>query len=229
MANKKEFGEGIIFTASNYIFWFLLSNFYFWLMNIPFIFVLFLMAASQSDGFTLLLIISALPMGPALTALLSIMGKLVREKDVNVTKDFFKAYKVNFFESFYFSLLEVVLLSICFVDIMYAKAKFPQLQPVFMIIGLIIIGMNFYLFPIISRFYLKKIDTIKLTFVYFFKRIHVCIICFAVIYIIWSLLAKTSAVVLMVLLFSMSILCYVTMVFQNKMLLQIEEKLNENK
>ena len=44
----------------------------------------------------IILMLSSIPIGPALTALLSLMGKLTREGDIDVTKDFFEAYKVNF-------------------------------------------------------------------------------------------------------------------------------------
>ena len=59
--------------------------------------------------FTSIIIICCIPIGPAATALLSVMGKLIREKDINITKDFFKAYKANFFQSLFFWTLEVVL------------------------------------------------------------------------------------------------------------------------
>lgn len=37
------------------------------------------------DGFNAIVIICCIPVVPAATALLSVMGKLIREKDINLT------------------------------------------------------------------------------------------------------------------------------------------------
>jgi len=115
MSKKREFGEGIIYTITNYLWWFLLGNFYFWLMNIPFVVIAFIMLVNNDSSFNLILILSLMPMGPALTALLSVMGKVTRKEDVDLTKDFFYAYKVNFFESLFFSISGLIILTIVFV------------------------------------------------------------------------------------------------------------------
>src|ERR1035437_608174 len=101
--SKREFGEGPIYTITNYIFWFFLGNLYFLLLNIPLLFILIVLLSngtnSLPEGFTTIIVLCCIPIGPAATALLSVMGKLIREKDINITKDFFKAYKTNFFQS----------------------------------------------------------------------------------------------------------------------------------
>jgi uncharacterized membrane protein YesL len=222
MGNKKEFGESIMFTITNYIWWFILGNFYFWLVNIPFIFVFFVTVTIGGGQLNVLLALSAIPIGPALTALFSVMGKLVRENDIDITKDFFKAYKTNFFEALFFWTLELLIIMVLYVDKLYviSKLNIPALQVVFIVLSFICMAMNFYVFPIISRFYLKKPDIIRLSFYYFIKRVYISIIGFAAIYCIWIISTKITSMIILV---SVSILCYIIMFFQRNTLQNIEE------
>jgi uncharacterized membrane protein YesL len=222
MGNKKDFGDGIVFTIINYIWWFLLANFYFWIMNIPLVFVF--IATNGNAKLNLLLIISALPIGPALTALFSIMGKLIREKDLNITTDFFKAYKVNFFESLFFWTLQIIVISILYLDKMYLNSTMPLpwLEAALSVFIIMCLAMNFYIFPIISRFSFKKFYIIKLSAYYLVKRFYICLSALAVIYFGWISLNKGFAFIL---LFFLSILCYIVMLLQRKTLYEIEKNL----
>ena len=223
---KKEFGEGAVYTFSTYIMWFLQGNFYFWLMNIPFIFVLALIFLSENSDLSLLLAISAIPMGPALTALFSIMGKLVREKDLNVTEDFFKYYKLNFFESLFFWILELLVFFVIYADKMYAMSVIgvQALQLIFLVLMFLCVSLTFHLFPIISRFYLKKSIAIRLALYYSIKKIHISILSLGLIYIMWNALLKIPSISLLIILLSVSIVCYMVMRFYNNTLLELEEK-----
>lgn len=102
MSKRKDFYDSPLYTISNYIWYFFISNFYFMLLSFPLILTTAAFKEKLlSDGFGFFLI-SLLFEGPAITALLSIMGKLIREKDISVTKDYFKAYKVNFFNHYFY-------------------------------------------------------------------------------------------------------------------------------
>lgn len=225
MKRKREFGEGIIFTISNYIWWFLLANIYFWILNIPLIIVTFSMVISGDYNMNLLLILSLLPLGPALTALFSVMGKLTREGDVNVTKDFFKAYKMNFFESLFFWTFELGIILILWTEIKFVNSNgtlyylgiIPRLMLfIFMILTL-------YIFPILSRFYLKRKDVLRLSILYLFKKIYFGIFYIAAFCVLWFTLSKTSGA--LVILFFVSIMGYFIMFLEKGMLQEIEENI----
>lgn len=227
---KRNFEDNFIYSSTNYILWFLQCNFYFWLMNIPFILVLLLMFLSQSTSLTLFLTLSALPIGPALTAILSVMGKLIREKDVNVTKDFFKFYKINFFESIFFWALELAILIIIFTDKLYILSHFNNtlLQIIFTFVLFFCASLTFHIFPILSRFYLRRLDIIKLSLYYSIKKIYISILSFSLIYIMWIILTKISSISLLIILLSISILCYVVMYLHKNTFLDLEEKFKDN-
>ena len=88
-----------IYTIVRYLYYFFLTNFYFIVCNLLF-FIVFYLADFVFENI-LLFYITLIPMGPTITAVLSSMGKLVREKDLHPTKDFFIAYKTNFIRSKY--------------------------------------------------------------------------------------------------------------------------------
>lgn len=228
MKRKREFGDGVIFTISNYIWWFLLANFYFWILNIPLIIVTLSMVISGDYNLNLLLILVLLPMGPALTALFSIMGKVTREGDINVTKDFFKAYKVNFFESLFFWTIEVGIILILWTGINFinGNSSLYYLGIIPRIMLFICTALTFYIFPILSRFYLKRKDVFKLSVHYLLKKIYFGIFFVAAIFVILFMLSKISG--LIIILFFVSIMAYLVMYLEKGMLQEIEENLKEN-
>ena len=85
------------------------------------------------------------------------------------------------------------------------------------------IALGFYIFPIISRFYLKKKDVLVLSLIYLIKKIYVCIICIAAAYMLWFILITIKLAVILPL-FSVSIICYLVMLLEKGMLQEIEEK-----
>lgn len=222
MRTKKEFGDGPIFIATNYIWWFLVGNFYFWLLNMPMLLVVLGIIYTMGSDNTVLFIITLLPMAPALTALLSTMGKVIREKDINMTKEFFKAYKTNFFDSAIFGLFEVLILLILYFDRVYFQTISSNsiLQMVILVLAIIFLAIiNFYILPIVARFYLKKMQIVKLAIFYFFRRIHVAAAALAILYALWTISLKGGSIIL---LFSASILCYIVMLFHTNTLKEIE-------
>jgi len=229
--SKREFAEGPIYTMTNYIFWFFLGNFYFILLNIPLLFILIVLLFNGTkalpSGFTSIIIICCIPIAPAATALLSVMGKLIREKDVFFTKDFIKAYRANFFQSLYFGALEIILICILFIDIKFVILNnYPQILTVFIfIIFAFIISMSLYIFPIISRFYLSTKDILKTAAYYTISRLNITILNCASFLIVGFIFFKISTFVLV---FASSIICYLIMFYEQKILLEIEEKLKKN-
>jgi uncharacterized membrane protein YesL len=224
MSGNKDFEAGLLFTISNYTWWFLLGNFYFALTNIPFIFVSVGSSATGNFNLNIITFISMLPAGPALIALLSVMGKIVREKDTDMTKDFFKAYKKNFLEALLYWCLLITILTIVYIDIIYLnmKSQTTFIRIVLLAIAAVIVSMAFYVFPLISRFYFKVKDVLKVSFYYAFKKFHITILNWIYLVGLSYVTVKTSSVVLAFLFWS--ILCYLIMFNTKSILKEIEEK-----
>jgi len=229
--SKREFGEGPIYEITNYIFWFFLGNLYFLLLNIPLLFVLLVFLSNETKelppGYTSIIVICCLPIAPAATALLSVMGKLIREKDIRLTQDFFKAYKANFFQSLFFGALEIIIVTILFIDIrFFISNSYPQILIilVYTIIAFIF-SISLYIFPLISRFYLSAKDILKISAYYTITKFHITILNLSSFMIVGFIFFKIHTFVLV---FISSIVCYLLMYYQQKILLEIEERLKDN-
>src|SRR5690625_6434312 len=93
MGNKREFGEGALTTFTNYVYWLMVLNFYFILTNIVFLF--FFLALEPSFSNIILYFLALVPTGPSIYALYYSPAKLVKEKKISPTKDFFYVYKIG--------------------------------------------------------------------------------------------------------------------------------------
>lgn len=130
-----------------------MTNLYFILCNLLF-FIVFYLADFVFENI-LLFYITLIPMGPAITAVLSTMGKLVREKDIQVTRDFFKAYTLNFWPTMKYWFIQLTILLILAIDIGYSTNHSNIFSPVFFILMIVCVFIMIYAFPIISRFEVK--------------------------------------------------------------------------
>ncbi len=231
MARKKEFGEGVFYTIFNYIWWFLLGSFYFALTNILFISVWLITNAEGTSIFNLMTVISLIPTGPALVALLSVMGKIVIENDVNMTKDFFKAYRKNFCEALFYWVSFLAISIVIYADIIYLNAnvqimsnKFILLSIKFILItvAFIFISITFYIFPIISRFKFRKKDVIKISFYYVLKKIHITILNWICLIGLLYFLVEISGPIL--LFFFWNVICYLIIFNEKTILMDLEDK-----
>lgn len=225
--SKREFGEGPMYTITNYIFWFFIGNLYFMLLNIPLLMALVVLLSNGSNpmpqGFIIIFIICCIPVGPAITALLSVMGKLIREKEISITKDFFKAYKTNFFQSLIFGTLEIIIISILFYDTRFLVSRnYPQILTsiIFVIIAFIFL-MSLHAFPIMSRFYLSLKDIVKLSSYFTIRKFHITILNCTSFVVVGIILYTVSAVAII---FMWSIVCYMIMYYEQKILIEIEDK-----
>lgn len=226
MARKREFGEGPIFTISNYIFWFMGGSFYFGLCNILFLFVLLTPIENPDPSYLTILMISLIPTGPAITALLSAMGKLVREKDINITKDYFRAYKQNFVQSLFVWVLGLAAISILLVDISFFKNQSYGIYVIPLMYALIVVvlAMGFYTLPLISRFYLKTKDVIRLSFYYSIAKFKITLLNISAIIIGGFVIYRYTTIAMI---FVASGVCYLIMYYEKDLLKELEDQMKK--
>jgi uncharacterized membrane protein YesL len=142
-----------IYIMIKYFYYFFLTNFYFIVCNILF-FIVFYLADIVFENI-LLFYITLIPMGPSITAVLSSMAKLVREKDIEPTKDFFKAYHLNFITTMKYWLIQLTIIFILLIDILQSASNTSLFSPIYLILLIACIFIMIYAFPIISRFEVK--------------------------------------------------------------------------
>ena len=228
MARRREFGEGPIYTITNYVFWFLVGSLYFGLCSILFLFVFLTPQENPDSSVLFILIISLIPTGPAITALMSVMGKLVREKDARLTRDFFTAYKQGFKQSMVIWLLELGTITILIIDILFFKKQSYGIFviPIMYVIGIVILLMGLYAFPLISRFQLKTKDVIRLSFYYTIVKFKITFLNIAALFIGGFLLYKYTSIAIF---FVTSAVCYMIMFYEKDILKELEDQIGQGK
>lgn len=223
MSKQREFYDKPLFSLANYIIWILQGGIYFIALNIPLIFFYTITSFDVSQFNIALLFICFLPFGLALGALYSTMGEIIREKDISFSSYFFNSYKNNFKSNLKLWLVQLILLTVMFVDFQYFYFNSPSigLHIVFLILGIFILILGAYAFPINCRFKLKLKDLFALSFYYSIKKFPTTIL-----KIIITLLAFFIASKLHVLLvlFIPSILCYVFSLYDRPIFEELEKR-----
>lgn len=172
MSQRREFGQGILFTYTNYIYWFILTNIYFVFCNVIFLVAFITLEPVFSN--TILIFIALIPTGPAITALCYVMDKLVREKEISPTKDFIYGYQLNFKDTLKVWLPMLGAIFILVIDLQYFQLENTKtnqvLAIVFLIMLFLFIYFLFYVFPITAKFKFRTRDVYKLSLYYSFKK-----------------------------------------------------------
>lgn len=156
----------------NYIFWFFLLNLFFMILNIPIVsFLLFIGISNTFSSFPLFLI-CLIPVGPALTTLLYCMGKLIRNKDLHIIKDFIKGLKLNFRQSAFLWCCELIVVFILYSNMkFFSTAKYSLvLTCLFASLTILTLLITPYIYILISRFSMKNMDIIRASLILAFTR-----------------------------------------------------------
>lgn len=106
--------------------------------------------------------------GPAISALYYASVKSIRRDRSYPVKEFFKAFKRDFRQSFIVGLILALAGTIIYVDIRFVidfiNNDFTAMRYVYLVIGMVISFISVYIFPLISRFSLKISELFKLSF-----------------------------------------------------------------
>lgn len=223
---KEDFIDNPLYTITGYIWCFAAGAFFF---SICSIFLILTVLVYSNNLFTDGIIFFGISLsleGPAFTALLSVMGKLIREKDVDIAKDYFKAYKTNFLQSLCVSFFLAILLALVSHDLSvmnHSNSTSPITKPL-LFAGLFIpLIISLYVFPIISRFYISIKDVVKLSIYYSVKNFKITILIISVLILDYLLMNLISIFIAFIL---SSLVCYIIMYYIKDVLKEIESKIN---
>lgn len=173
MEGKNQFGEGVLFAFTNYVYAFLLTNIYFILANSVFIF--FFMTLEPSFSNILLYFLALIPTGPAISALFYSMEKLVRKKELSPTHDFFYGYKKNIKDILSIWLPILLVYFILFVDLQYLRQTPTEVNQILSIVIFVLIIVWTMLIlnaiAISSRYKFRMRDNWKLSIYYSFLKV----------------------------------------------------------
>ena len=201
-----------------YFHWFLLANFYFLLTNI----VIIKVYAMCELGFQNLPVffMALLPSGLSITAMCALMGKLVREGNVNVTRDFFRFYVSNIKEALRLWIPFLIMLF----GIIWIRDQVEEgfLRMLLTLAILACFGFLGLMFPILSRFGLRIKDILRITLLYVIIKINLAIGGFAIFLAAYLMLTQLSYYFVLII---PSVAFYLLLFILKNMLAEIEDQL----
>ncbi|WEG11875.1 YesL family protein [Pullulanibacillus sp. KACC 23026] len=222
MSNKKEFGSGPFFTITNHIYGFLLTSVSFIVCNCLLLFVSLVIKPVFSN--MIFYFLALIPTGPALSALIYSIRKLMKEKEIAPIKLYFYGYKRNLKDA---SKLWIPFLVISFVlvaDLQYfnrhSSVMNSVLEIVFVMALFFLAVAVFYGLLISSQFVFRTKDLLKLSILYLLTKVKCTLGNIALIIILLFLSMITSNLV--VILFS-SLICYAFLLNSQVILKDVEE------
>lgn len=210
-----------IMSIFNYIFWFFLLNLFFMILNIPIVSFFIFIGISNIFSYLPLFLICLIPIGPSITTLLYCMGKLIRNGDLNIIKDFIRGLKLNFIQSTILWCCELILIFILYSNIkFFSTAKYSLiLTCLFSSLIILIALVTPYIYLLISRFSMRSIDIIKASLILVFNR-PILTICNILIFFFSLILFEANPGT--VILFASSIFTFLISFASKSLLLELE-------
>lgn len=223
---KEDFIDNKLYTITGYIWYFIAGAFLFSICSIFLILTVLVYGDNLFTDGIIFFVISLSLEGPAVTALLSVMGRLIREKEITIVKDYFRDYKNNFLQALSISLVLSMLLAFVSHDLSIIRSSNSTIMRPLLFTSLFIpIIISLYVFPIISRFYISLKDAVKLSIYYSVKNFKITILIISVLileYLLMNLISVFTAFILS------SLICYIIMYYEKDVLKEIEGKIKHN-
>lgn len=224
MKDENDILNNKLYIIIQYITNFFITNLWFLVMITPLLFYLYIFEGNSSMAILLLI---SIVIGPALTTLFSVNGKLIREGEISPTKDFFRFYKLNFFQGLLVGIILNSSIGILYFDMNYFSSKGnTYLSFLFLFLLVAIIMLSLYIYPIISRYSMKIIHLFEVSMKLLVKKIYISLSCISMIIIALALIRVTK-ISLVGVLFGASIICYFIMKIEKRIIDELEEEIKE--
>lgn len=181
---NKDFTEGKFYKLTYYVYSILLTSVYFIATNILFVLGVIFAVITQREMFfspvvTLsILFLSAIPIGPAWSAILSVMSTVLKGKIYSVTKDFFKGYRYHFKKSIIMWTVNILLLLISTINYIISinlEAMNILILPTFVLIT-IGLCMTLYAYPLLVKYSISMKEVFKLSLYFSIKKLNITLL-----------------------------------------------------
>jgi uncharacterized membrane protein YesL len=216
------FSTDRISTMLNYITFSCGSNICFLIATFPLTLYLLLFKNVELKFIFLIWIIC----GPAIASLFTLNWKLLTGVETGIFKTFFSSYLDNFKQSILFSSVQGLLLFICYMDMeFFLEKKILVLYYIFLLLLVFLFSIGFYIYPILSRFKISSINLIKLSFLYYIKKIHILLGTLLLFIIATYVSVKYTTLYVF---FSVSVTCFLILKLEKNILTEIEVNFSDS-
>ncbi len=213
-----------VYYSTKKLLYILLINIYFLIAISPFL-IYFLVAGKNLSIYILSFL--GIILGPAISTVFSVLGRVIKENETNARKDFLYFYKVNFLQGIFAGTIISAILLMSYLDIQYFfKMGVNIISYIFIIIAVFALAISLYVFPIISRINAKTLDVFKLAIENTIKKFYLSITILAIV-IIFLFLVKILKISLIAVLFGPVAIAYLILLLEKNTLVEAEEYLKE--
>lgn len=152
-----------ILTFFNYVFWFLTLNILFLVLNTPLVFYFFFVGISKMGTYLPLFLICAIPFGVSFTAMIYCMDKLLKNREIEPFKDFFKAVKSSFKNSTIIWIFELFAIFIIFTNLRFFTGINASIiiKGFFTFLLVLLLFITPYIFILTGKFSMNILSTLK--------------------------------------------------------------------
>jgi len=132
----RQFGDGVLFRFTNHVYWLIATEFYFVVASLPFIVALLFLYRDVSNA--ILYAIAGTFLGPALAATLHCVRKIMREKDLDPTRDFLRGYRLNVTDTLKYWVPAVAVLTILLLNLRFLETRGSDVDAALQIVVLVV-------------------------------------------------------------------------------------------
>lgn len=202
----------------------LMINVYFLISISPFI-IYFLLSGTSLSIYILSFL--GIIIGPALSTLFSVLGRLIRGEEKEARKDFLYFYKLNFLQGIFAGAIISIILLMSYLDIEYFfKSGMNIISYIFIGIAVFTLAISLYVFPIIARINAKTLDVFKIAIEKTIKKFYLTITILSII-VIFLFIVKFLKIALIAVLFGPIALAYLILILEKNTLIDAENYLKE--
>lgn len=194
-----QFGDGVLFRFTNNVYWVLATEFYFVVAILPLVVALVFLDRDASNA--ILYAIGGTFLGPALAATLHCLRKIMRDKDLDPTRDFLRGYRLNIADTLRYWVPAVAMLTILLLNLGSLDARGSAVDatlrivtPVVVLLGVLLL-MNMMVISTAFNFRLR--DLARLSVFYLGRSLRITLGNLAILFIAAALLVLTSDWVLL--------------------------------
>lgn len=224
MANSREACDNRIYLLTSKVMYLFITNIWFLVTVSPFIIYFFISGENLSIPILTFLGIS---IGPALSTMFSVMGRLMKDKQEVATRDYFHFYKINFAQGIFISAIINIVLMISYIDIGYFfSINMKIISYVFIALAIFMGAISLYIYPILARINTKTIDLFIISIKLVFKKFYITLTNISLI-IIGVAIVNFTSISLIATLFGASAVCYLILRMEDSILSDVEVALKE--
>ncbi|MCR1950654.1 DUF624 domain-containing protein [Clostridium sp. DSM 100503] len=201
-----------------------MTNIYFLIAISPFI-AYFIFSGSNLSIYILSFL--GILIGPALSTMFSVLGRVIKGNETDSKKDFLYFYKLNFLQGIFASTIISIILLMSYLDIEhFFKAEVNILSYIFIGIVIFTLTISLYVFPIIARISAKTKDVFRLAITLTFKKFYITLTILSITIIAFFII-KFLKISLFGVLFGPIALAYLILILEKNVLIDAENYLKE--